>query len=732
LVQVQPSATFTTASPLMHGYRLDLPVKFSWAFAEPRPVTLEILLQDRAGVTASASFGGAFSVVSTLAFGGPLQIQRSDGAVVSPGQFVRAGDSLSWRGGHLVYTGTTIVPPVGEIRASIASESGPATALTFNGSTGDLQGAHLVKAVEDPSDLHSVAVRGTSGELLAQVSVPIGVDATAPAFGSTSVASGTRLTENPAVISVGVTDVMSGVGPGGVEWASAASSSTGFANWQRAEVSSGTDVVAAASVPLSEGVLTWVQFRARDLVGNGFTYSVPLNVTLDYGEVFFGQVAPVPESWSRSSEVPLTVSIANDRAVPLDFSTLEYLVIAGQSGLWTNAGMTGRGTSFDFTTTLGLPDGPRNALYLRLRLADRPETYQSPPFYLQVDTRPVGIELVGPSPSLWVTGGMATSTVLITDSASGPLSTSIRYRFMAQGTEMWSPWTEPSLEPTPGGFRAKGIVPVNDGVDNFVVWKAYDVAGNAEVTSLYQRILADSRSVGFERPVPGDGARLDSISRVSIDVTDGDGSGVDLSTVEYKVDLPGGTSTGWRPAGRDGLVTRATMYVQVALPVGTSVLTWRAQDAAGTAAGVSFPIHLTVLPSAAASASPRVRLASPVSGVHYSVGADIKFDAASSADPDGRTLSFRWSLDGALLSETEGLFWMRLAPGDHTLTVVVDDGASPPVSKTVRFTVDGSSGPPLPFSSPAERGMLATLAGLLGGAMAVRLWATRARRDLRR
>ena len=317
--------------------------------------------------------------------------------------------------------------------------------------------------------------------------------------------------------------------------------------------------------------------------------------------------------------------------------------------------------------------------------------------------------------------------VRINDLTSGVAPESVRYRYLTQGSDQWSDWLIPALSPCPCGWTASGLVPVNDGVENFVVWQAGDEAGNGPVTGPYQRLLADSRPVAFERPLPPSGARGLSFARIGIDVTDGDGSGVDLSTVEYKVDSAGDASTGWVSAGRTGIATRAAVSVAFYLPDGQSTVSWRALDAAKTPVGYSTPSTAEVILPSARVQPPHLILRSPLPGVHYRAGVDIAFDASPTRDADSSVLVFTWSIDGRPRPEHADKIWIQLAPGEHTVTVVVSDGASTD-DITVLFVVDEPVAPPGALTGPAALAAFVSFASIVGAALLMRVWVGRARR----
>lgn len=728
LVELYSDSGFSQGAGLVHSFQLTASLKFAWALADPSCLSVDLAFQDAAGAVARATAPCAFSVVSLLSFGAPIEARRGDGTALDSGGWARVSDTLAWSGGGLVYQGTSAVPPLEEVRVSVVNERGEATAAALDASTGDIVASKVLGPQDDPADLHVVRALSPSGLVLAESTTLVRIDGLPVTFGASSPSAEATLTQADYPVSIQISDQGSGVDGRTVEWAVSHTSPPAFSLWQAASSTSGTQVVAKATVALLENTYNFVAFRASDLVGNPLAQSTPLPLRLDYGAVTFALLSPRGDVWLTGDAASLEFEVAKSGDPLMDLSTLEYLAPSTATSGWAQVGLSGQADDARFNLRLRLPDGV-NEVRLRVGLAGRSDIYESAPFTVKVDRTMPLITLVGPAAGEWAMGGTATSVVRINDLTSGVAPATVRYRYLTQGSDTWSDWLIPALSPCACGWTAQGLVPVNDGVENFVVWLAGDEAGNGPVTGPYQRLLADSMPVAFERPLPASGARAESFARIGIDVTDGDGSGVDLSTVEYKVDSALGASTGWVSTGRTGIATRATVSVAYYLPDGQSTISWRARDAAGTPVGYSTPSRAEVVLPLARVQPPHLILRSPLPGVHYRAGVDIAFDASPSRDADSSVLVFTWSIDGRPRPEHGDKVWVQLAPGEHTVTVVVSDGASTD-DITVSFFLDEPVAPPGAFAGPAALATLVALASIVGAALAMRVWVGRARRAI--
>jgi hypothetical protein len=733
LAELFSDSSFTTGSTWVHSYAFTASLKFAWNFLDPNPVPVDLRVQDQTAqgtASTTAHIGGALTVVSSLSFTRAFTITPREGPAVQPGGFAKAGETLTWRGGGLAYGASSVVPPASEVSVFVTNEAGEATRAGFDAATGDISVEKPLKGVEDPADLHHVRAVSADGTVLADFAALIRIDGTGVAFGTTSPRNGDTVAQSTYPVTVDITDAGVGVDGSTVQWSVSHQNPPVFSTWQTAQSSSGPKVTASAVVPLVESGagFNFVAFRASDLVGNAVAYSAPVQIRLDYGAVDFAMLSPSQDSWQRDGHTALSFEVRKETAPFLDLASLEYELSTPTSTGWHNLGLGSESDVARFTVDASLPDGSDNQVRLRTRLTGHADEYLSAPFRVRVDSAEPSFEILGPAPDTWATGGVASSVVRVSDAASGVAAPTLQYRYLVD-TNTWSAWSAPEVTASNGAWVATGRVPVIDGVENFVVWQAADNAGNGPATSPYQRLLADSRPVAFQRASPADGTSSESVSRLGIEVTDGDGSGVDLSSLEYRVDMPGGLSSGWLSAGRSGVATRASVSVAFLLPLGASSVRWRAHDMAGTTTTESAPTHLTVsLPTQPAKA-PHLILTSPVSTAHYRAGSDIRFDASDSFGQDGGALFFTWSIDGVPQRDRGSSFWIQLSPGTHTVTLVVSDGSDSP-DITIAFVVDPPASVPGVLSSPLGMAAVSSLALLLLCAGAMRLWAGRARRAL--
>jgi hypothetical protein len=164
---------------------------------------------------------------------------------------------------------------------------------------------------------------------------------------------------------------------------------------------------------------------------------------------------------------------------------------------------------------------------------------------------------------------------------------------------------------------------------------------------------------------------------VSLDISDQhgltEGSGIRIDTIEYRYSTGGkGLFGDWLP----GDVTTSTdqsVHVEMELEFeeGTdNYIQFRAYDNVGNyGQSKEFQIMVNSEPTVKAT------LSEPLNGEVYTTTEKILFDASQTKDPDNDDLDFAWYSDISGFLSASDSFFRALAPGNHVITLIVNDPA---------------------------------------------------------
>lgn len=204
---------------------------------------------------------------------------------------------------------------------------------------------------------------------------------------------------------------------------------------------------------------------------------------------------------------------------------------------------------------------------------------------ITIDTLPVIFENPSPNKSGWVNNSLVTAQITITDQGGGDIDASnVFYRMSLGGPANYYNWEYADVE---GGPEQSKTVTVQklfqEGENNFIKWKAQDIAGNGFVESDDYQIRIDSRDGSFSDPQPpfttwNHGTNIKCSIRIEDTV-----SGVDGSSIYYRYSKEGiYRYSDWIHANYTGGGIVAIPEVEVEFAQGTNnFIQWKASDNAG-------------------------------------------------------------------------------------------------------------------------------------------------------
>lgn len=375
-----------------------------------------------------------------------------------------------------------------------------------------------------------------------------------------------------------------------------------------------------SSSPMISGVPLNVTLQVDDLTDEGETLTLTMNdlpegaqvtgnrtisIRVDGDVPEFIDVEPDVDGWSSSSIVLVKVTCGDRNASGVDGTTLQYTISMDgmvSSSDWSSQGLTintGEGTIVG-AVEVPLPDGEDN--YVRWRVRDDVSNpYAVSQWYrLRVDTEGVRFRDPVPDQDAWSKNSTVVCGMTIEDSHGAGIDVStVQFRIspltMTQYGE-WVDWDEGEQVDGPTLIIRMGVdLPVAS--ITYIQWRATDLAGNGPSLSPHYRVRVDVDNVRFHDFEPAiEGYIGTSSILVSIGVTDDpEGSGVNMSSIEYCVYQGDGTPTEWTTVGMDGTSHDSRFSLTATFPDGTdNHIMFRGWDVAGNGPALSDEYSLSV------------------------------------------------------------------------------------------------------------------------------------------
>ncbi|MCJ2539917.1 MAG: integrin alpha, partial [Candidatus Thermoplasmatota archaeon] len=638
-----------------------LDIWLHWGFPSGRPLSIRVEATDTHGLRSTGRWSDAARVVDHLDFTDDITIHGDRQGLLTSGDWISSNEGLSFTDAMIVYDLASIgvessipyYPPNGKLKVVVQDDLGGEWSAPV------LKGAPIsVHAITPgqsrPEMTYTLSIESLDrSKVFRTVQFLLNVDGTSVSFGNPNPDPTSTIASKDHIISVEIEDPL---GPG-VDHTSVqyrldiANDGMGFGEWKNAHsvvVLSDGSVIADVQEIVTEGD-NFILWRAKDLVGNGFTLSMAYPIVVDLGYITFSNPLPITGKWHNTESAVVGITIENTKGNPLDLRHIQYRISTspGKVTPWTTfdaSASAGKDRSMDnIMTNLQFTEGDDNYIQWRARDMERYEYYASPLHKVLVDMS--GPEFSEPSPSdaEWVNTRQVAITIVVDDVLSGTVDGSIGYHIL--GVDEEGIWHTPLSKTHRGNtIECTAYVNLKEGVENYILWSAEDAVGHKSV-SFEQQIRVDTTAPTINEILPSPGAIiLDRLVEVSVRVSDngamGEISGVDLRTLQYTIDRPESGQSSWVHPDIDTsnpFVAFETVNIFLEVEEGENWLIWRVKDAVGNEIK-SEPFGILADLPETDTLEPVIIITEPIDHI-VSVGDLVFFDAGQSYHKRGERLT---------------------------------------------------------------------------------------------
>ena len=231
-----------------------------------------------------------------------------------------------------------------------------------------------------------------------------------------------------------------------------------------------------------EGELNYIKWRAKDLVGNGFPETSPINIKVDTTPIEFTFETSPYVVWHRNRIITTKINV-HDSGSGVNVDTLEARISI--SGPWKftqwmdiekeNITMLDEG-NYEIFVTFPYREGYNNYIMFRGMDNAKNPLGESEKINLLVDSMPVHFGEGIPRPNVYSNKPKVECIITIMDEGTGVDADTVEYSISSDGTEEadFGIWMKP-LHVIPGNpTQALVEIEYGWGRDNYIRWRAND------------------------------------------------------------------------------------------------------------------------------------------------------------------------------------------------------------------------------------------------------------------
>jgi hypothetical protein len=268
--------------------------------------------------------------------------------------------------------------------------------------------------------------------------------------------------------------------------------------------------------------------------------------------------------------------------------------VPSQDGDYTN------GEIFEYKTVLGLEYSYSYKFEAKADSGNLTNVFSSLYQGPIIDISPVNFTNPSPSAEEWNNELKIECNITLTDfGGSGVDKDTIQYAFSFDGIDNYDIWKAQLgmiTDSGPGWVNCSVEIAFQNGIGNYIKWRASDILGNGPVESPDYQIKIDTNYVTFSDPGPDPEFWNTELSvDCEITVNDNGGSGVDASSIQYLLQVGGVGSGQWVNAGQtedaDSIECSVTIEFQEGIE---NSIKWRAFDVSGNGPSVTQAYQIKI------------------------------------------------------------------------------------------------------------------------------------------
>lgn len=663
---------------------LDFRIIFNWNWPHEEPCDVIVKIDNETRTLVSHTTHNVFSVENDLDFiGEPSSYGQWQGNL-SEGDWVRGNENVTLSGPIVVYEGTTdTYPPDDTFKIALLRTDGNLNTSGFESGKPvevTLQMGNETK-VDEILTLALENLPGTA-EVKTNPTYSLRVDGDPPLFRNIIPEEENWQSSNDVMVSIIVDDSnTSGVNSSNVEYSYSTDGPLSYQDWTRAGLAvspSGDIVDAMATITLPDGDSNFIRWRAKDIVGNGYSISDHIRIRVDSHNVTFTDPVPGADTWQTVLNVTCGVTISDIEGSGIDVSSIQYRVSErnlSRYGEWFDWDYGDLDDHEAVVTIVDVSFNISSYNYIQWRAMDLAGNgfTASSHYRVGVDVDPIWFHDFEPMIEGFIMVPSPRVSIGVADNpkGSGVDLSAIEY-CIYQGDEGQTRWISVGMDGTAIDTIFSMVPTFPDGIDNRIRFRGWDVAGNGPSLSDEYSFSVDTSTPIFRHygtaplyhEAPGK-------MLVKIELWD-ELSGLNTSSVQYRYRRTNEQLTmEWTTAvlNPQGVWYGVELRL-VLIPGAEYEFMFRAYDMAGHE-GLFETGRLYV------NAPPVAVITKYPPGRTFEEGEIIDLDGSGSTDPDGDDLEFVWEVwqNGTLVIMFKGeAVMVKMGPGLYTIRLDVSDG----------------------------------------------------------
>ena len=257
--------------------------------------------------------------------------------------------------------------------------------------------------------------------------------------------------------------------------------------WSADSINISQVISVVVTLELNESPFNYIQWRAMDIAGNGFTTSPHYKVRTDITPINFSNFTPIEAVFMNASEILCSITITdNSRGSWVDASTIEYRVKLNNEDYldWIPGSWQGIFKNITIWLEITCSEGTDNFVQFRGHDVAGNGPTISREYRISVDMTGPEFILISPDENEKHSNTDLTVSIQFTDVQTNINISSVYYRY-GRKDYFITDWTSMRIHLEEEKYIGNVMITFEKGRDNIIQFKASDIVGNEALSVLF-------------------------------------------------------------------------------------------------------------------------------------------------------------------------------------------------------------------------------------------------------
>jgi hypothetical protein len=246
------------------------------------------------------------------------------------------------------------------------------------------------------------------------------------------------------------------------------------------------------------------------------TSTMEFIIRIDGVGATFYNATPASGSWNKDTQLECSIIVADNTTSGVDIDSVEFQISTDNGLIWLDwqkpkTRWINEPNNLECYKIINFIEGELNLIKWRARDLVGFQT-TSNIINIKIDKKPITFKNPIPKAGQFHYSSTIDCSIEINDQTSGINISTVQYSFLIDGESSWSDWTNANIDTiiNKNNVKAEQTINFKYGENNFIKWRAKDIAGNGHFESPEYQILVTHKTPKIHYYTPANNSLINT------------------------------------------------------------------------------------------------------------------------------------------------------------------------------------------------------------------------------